>query len=75
MKKFIIYLVAIALTVLVVLHSFSKAFEIGLVLRETNPWLEVIYYVVLIIVVFFSNSSIIIINIIYESINRVEWCK
>ena len=72
MKKFIIYLVAIALTVLVVLHSFSKAFEIGLVLRETNPWLEVIYYVVLIIVVFFLiiKPVVTILFAPYYSINR-----
>ena len=49
MKKFIIYLVTIALTVLFILHSFYRASEVGLVLRETHPWLEIAYYVVLII--------------------------
>lgn len=72
MKKFIIYLVAIALTVLLALYSFSKATEIGLTLRETNVWLEVAYYVVLIVVFFFLilRPLIIILFAPYYSINR-----
>ena len=53
MKKFIIYLVTIALTVLFILHSFYRASEVGLVLRETHVWLEIFYYILLIVVIYF----------------------
>ena len=53
MKKFIVYLVALAATILLIFYSFSKAFEIGLTLRETHVALEIGYYVVLIIVLYF----------------------
>ena len=72
MKKFIIYLVTIALTVLFILHSFYRASEVGLVLRETHPWLEIAYYVVLIIVIYFLilRPLVIILFSPFYSINR-----
>lgn len=72
MKKFIIYLVTIALTVLFILHSFYRASEIGLVLRETHVWLEVVYYVVLIIVIYFLilRPLVIVMFAPFYSINR-----
>ena len=53
MKKFIVYLVALASTILLLFYSFSNAIEIGLNLRETHIALEISFYVVLIIVLYF----------------------
>lgn len=53
MKKFIVYLVALAATILLLFYSFSRATEIGLTLRETHVAMEIAYYVVLITVLYF----------------------
>lgn len=53
MKKFIVYLLTIAITILLCLYAFSRAIEIGQILSNKNEWLAVTFYVTLIIVVYF----------------------
>lgn len=72
MKKFIIYLVAIAATILLLLYSFSKAIEIGSNLRETHVTLEIVYYVLLITIIYFLllRPLFIVLFAPYYSINN-----
>lgn len=53
MKKFIVYLLTIAVTVLLCLYAYSEAIEIGSNLGKNNDWLAVLYYVALILVLYF----------------------
>ncbi len=53
MKKFIIYLVSIALTILISLSIFTKAIEIGVTLRSVSIYLEIVFYVLLLLVCYF----------------------
>lgn len=53
MKKFIIYLVTIGVTILLLLFAYSRAVEIGEILGREHEALEVAYYVILITVLYF----------------------
>lgn len=53
MKKFIVYLLTIAVTVLLCLYAYSEAIEIGSNLGKNNDWLAALYYVALILVLYF----------------------
>lgn len=72
MKKFIVYLLTIAITVLLCLYAYSRAIEIGANLGKTNDWLAVLYYVALILVLYFLllKPIITILFAPYYSISR-----
>lgn len=74
MKKFIIYLCAVALSIIIVLSSVSKAIEIGNNLNNIHEFLDIVFYVLLGIVLYFLllKPLFIVLFAPYYSIKNIE---
>lgn len=74
MKKFTVYLCTIALTVIIILSSLSKAVEVGNNLNNIFEWLDIVFYVLLGLILYFLliKPVFIVLFAPYYSIRNIQ---